>query len=185
MSLIDKYLEALQTGESIFPVDQFATNNNPIDSSPKQPVDVTGRNKRKHRIKNIFPENTPPHKRRVMVDFDGTIHKYSRGWDDDNPYPYDPPFEKARESISFLKSLGFEVVIFTARLSEQENGDVENQTRMLEDWLEKYDIPYDRMTAEKLAGEFYIDDNGLRIENGDWDTVIEFIKDRMGLSEEF
>ena len=183
MSILDTYLEKLQTDESIFPMDQYASKgNNPVDSSPIEPVDKTGRNKRKHKIKNLFPENAPPHKRRVMVDFDGTIHKYSKRWHDGTPY--DPPFEKARESIMFLKSLGFEIVIFTARLSE-ENGDVAGQTKMLEEWLEKYDIPYDRMTAEKLAAEFYIDDKVVRIENGDWDTVIEFIKDRMGLSEEF
>jgi len=121
-----------------------------------------------------------------MVDFDETIHQYSMGWYDGTPY--DPPFDEARDAILFFKSLGFEVVIFTARLSsEGANGKdgSTNQRKMLIDWFDKYKIPYDKMTSEKLPAEFYIDDRSVRIENGDWNAVINFIKDRMGLSEEF
>jgi len=182
MRIVDSYLEKLHADESVFPMDQFATRNTPISSSPTNPEDVTGKIKKKEHFKNIFPENAPIHKKRVMVDFDGTIHKYSKRWMDGTPY--DPPFEKARESIKILKSFGFEVVIFTARLSS-EQGDEENQRRMLEEWFNKYDIPFDRMTSDKLPAEFYIDDKAIRIENGDWDTVINLVKEMMGLSEEF
>jgi len=62
MSLLDSYLQKMQTDESIFPIDQYATNNNAIDSSPRQPVDKSN-NKKKRHLKNIFPENTPPHEK--------------------------------------------------------------------------------------------------------------------------
>ena len=180
---LDSYLETIQADESIFPMDQFSTNDNPVASSPKQPEDTAGNKvKKKERFRNIFPENTPIHKKRVMIDFDGTIHKYSKRWHDGTPY--DSPFEGTREAIQFLKSLGFEVVIFTARLSS-ETGDRANQRRMLEAWFEEYDIPYDFMTADKLPAEFYIDERAIRIENGDWDRVTNLVKETMGLSEEF
>lgn len=181
MSILDSYLQKLQKDESIFPMDQFATKNQPLDSSPKDPVDK--KDKKKRHLKNIFPENAPPHKKRAMIDFDETIHKYSKRWHDGTPY--DPPFEGARDAVQFLKSIGFEIVIFTARLSSEGSSDSNEQKRMLEEWFDKYDIPYDKMTAEKLPAEFYIDDRAIRIENGNWDLVIQLIKDRMGLSEEF
>jgi phosphoglycolate phosphatase-like HAD superfamily hydrolase len=182
MITLDAYLEKIQTDESIFPMDQFSTNDNPVASSPKEPEDKSGKIKKKEHFRNIFPENTPIHKRRVMVDFDRTIHKYSRSWEDGTPY--DPPFPYARDSINILKSMGFEIVIFTARLSSETN-DADKQRSMLEDWFREYDIYYDRMTAEKLPAEFYIDDKALRIEDGNWGSVINSVKEIMGLSEEF
>lgn len=177
---LDKYLEAIQTDESIFPVDQFSTKNSPPSSSSGAPIDSA--KKRKHKIKNIFPENTQPHKKRIMIDFDATIHQYSKRWHDGTPY--DPPFEGSRDALRFLKSIGFEIVIFSTRFSEKENKDSENQKSMVAEWMSEYDIPYDRMTAEKLAAEFYVDDRAVRIENGNWDPVISFIKGKLGLLEE-
>lgn len=177
---LEQYLEAIQTDESIFPIDQFATKNSPLDSSQVAPIDSP--NKRKHKIKNIFPENTQPHHKRIMVDFDATIHQYTKRWNDGTPY--DPPFEGAREAIKYLKSLGFEVVIFSTRFSPNENDDAENQKVMVAEWMDEYDIPFDRMTSDKLAAEFYVDDRAVRIENGNWDPVISFIKGKLGLLEE-
>jgi hypothetical protein len=186
-SILDNYLKRIQQDESIFPVDQFATKNTPIDSSPMAPVDNP--KKRKHKIGNIYPEQAVseqemPHRKRCMVDFDGTIHKYSEGWKDGTPY--DPPFPGTREAIELLKEMGFEIVIYTARLSEEnakmQGGSddvIEEQTKLLEDWFEKYQIPYDRMTADKEPAAFYIDDKAVRIVDGNWDDVIRFIRKEM------
>lgn len=185
-SKLSYYLARIQRGESVFPMDQFATKNKPIDSSPVAPVDNP--KKKKHHIGNIYPEQKiteqRSHRERCMVDFDGTIHKYSEGWKDGTPY--DPPFPGAREAIEKLKEMGFEIVIYTARLSEEnakmQGGSddvVEEQTRLLEDWLEKYQIPYDRMTADKEPAAFYIDDKAVRIEDGNWKEVIQFIRKEM------
>ncbi len=178
---LDKYLEVIQADESIFPMDQFATKKSPIDSSQVAPIDSS--DKRKHKIKNIFPENAAPYKRRIMVDFDRTIHEFSQGWVQDEPY--DPPFPEAKHALETLKNFGFEVIIFTTRLSETNardmGADVAYQRKLLKDYFEKYQLPYDFITAEKIAAEFYIDDHAVRIENGDWTSVLNFIKSKMDI----
>jgi hypothetical protein len=40
-------------------------------------------------------------------------------------------------------------------------------------------IYFDRITSEKLAADFYIDDKAINIENGDWYTVLNVIKKRI------
>lgn len=179
---LDAYLERLQADESVFPVDQFATKNSSIDSSQVAPIDSP--NKKKHKIKNIFPENIQLAncKKRAMVDLDRTIHKYSKSFHDGRIY--DPPFEGAKEALEWLRSKGFQIIIFTTRASKQNaiemGGDHIEQIRIITEWLIRYDIPFDGITAEKIAAEFYIDDRAIHIPNGNWDVVIETIKERLG-----
>jgi hypothetical protein len=99
----------------------------------------------------------------VMIDFDGVIHKYSRGWQ--KGILYDGPVEGAKEALRLLKEeLNYKIVIFTARLIK----DVENlQRAAVEAWLKQYEIPYDAITCEKLPAIIYIDDRGFRFE-GTW-----------------
>ncbi len=180
---LDAYLERLQADESVFPVDQFATKNSSIDSSQVAPIDSP--NKKKHKIKNIFPENIQLAncKKRAMVDLDRTIHKYSKSFHDGRIY--DPPFEGAKEALEWLRSKGFQIIIFTTRASKQNaiemGGDHIEQIRIITEWLIRYDIPFDGITAEKIAAEFYIDDRAIHIPNGNWDVVIETIKERLSL----
>mgnify|MGYP003657985253 FL=1 len=47
----------------------------------------------------------------IAIDFDGVIHKYSKGWQG-LQNAYDPPNDGAVESIKRLKELGFRLVIF-------------------------------------------------------------------------
>ena len=143
-----------QNKESIFPMDSF--------SKPKV-------------LRIVQPENYhQEEKKRVLIDFDRTIHRYSKSWQ--NGDIYDPPFSGAKEAINYLKDLGYEIVIFTTRASESENGDHKTQIKNISSWLQKHDIYFDRITAEKLNADFYIDDKAIRIENGDWDSVLYTIK---------
>jgi len=142
-----------QNKESIFPMDSF--------SKPK--------------LRVVYPENyKQEEQKRVLIDFDRTIHRYSKSWQDGSIY--DPPFNGAKEAINYLKDLGYEIVIFTTRASESENEDHELQIKNIGSWLQKNDIHFDRITAEKLNADFYIDDKAVRIENGDWDSVLYTIK---------
>ncbi len=180
---LDAYLEKLQADESVFPVDQFATRNSPIDGSQVAPIDSP--KKRKHKIKNIFPESLElaHYKERAMVDLDRTIHRYSKSYHDGTIY--DPPFEGAKNALEWIRSQGFQIIIFTTRASKQNaaemGGDHIEQIRIITEWLTKYDIPFDGITAEKIAAEFYIDDRAIHILNGNWNVVIETIKKRLGL----
>ena len=120
-------------------------------------------------------------KRRVMIDLDGTINKYSDGYR--NGELYDDPFEYAKESIDWLKNQGYEIVIFTSRLSignaKEFGDDLEKQKKNITAWLKKYDIYFDRLTGDKLAADFYIDDKAIHIKDGNWDDVLHTIQDRL------
>jgi len=146
-----------------------------IDSFPKP--------RKRKVIRTIYPENKDERlKRRVMIDLDGTIHKYSKGYEDGSIY--DDPFKGAKEVINFLKNHGYEIVIFTTRASKQNADEMGGpnyleQIKKVGEWLQKHDIYFDRITAEKLAADFYIDDKAIHIPNGDWKVVFNVIKKRI------
>lgn len=148
------------------------------------PMDSPGFTKKKRKvIYTVYPENKLEigMPKRAMIDLDGTIHKYSKGWFDGSIY--DDPFDGARNVINWLKDNGYEIVIFTTRASKEnalEHGeDVSKEIHKVANWLMANDIYYDRITAEKLAADFYIDDRAINIENGDWYTVLNVIKKRI------
>lgn len=178
---LKRYLEKLQADESIFPMDSFdGPKGGPYDTD-----EYPDRNRKPKKLIRTLYSEQKAYLRRVMVDLDRTIHKYSKSWH--NGSIYDPPFEGAKETLEWLKSLGFEIVIFTSRASEENaremgDQDVKKQIAMVEAWLNKYDIPYDRITAEKLAALFYIDDRAIHIPNGDWDYVKSIIEKRLSSS---
>jgi hypothetical protein len=114
--------------------------------------------------------------KRLLVDFDKTIHKYSKGLMDGSVY--DGPIDGARESLQQLMDEGYEVCIFTARICrENRKSDQEwkDQIRMVKDFLEKYDIPYNRLTDKKLAATAIIDDRAVHF-TGNWDQALQDLK---------
>jgi hypothetical protein len=143
--LIDKYLKWLyeheDVEESIFAMDSVHTGKGPLRVGyPNESNDID--------------------EDRILIDFDGVIHKYSEGWKDGSIY--DEPIEGCREFINKLKNSGYTVIIFTARLSHTNDSD--EQESMIKNWLSKYDIKVDGITCQKLPAEIYIDDRGLRFE---------------------
>jgi FMN phosphatase YigB (HAD superfamily) len=138
--------------------------------------------KKRKILRTIYPENKDERmKKRAMIDLDGTIHKYSKGYADGTIY--DDPFEGAKEVIDYLKNNGYEIVIFTTRASKQNanelGGNHLDQIKKIEEWLKKNNIYFDKITAEKLAADFYIDDKAINISNGDWKVVLNVIKKRI------
>jgi hypothetical protein len=164
---IEDYLNYLQnSSESIFPMDSFVRSRSRVIR------------------KSIYPriqEQKGEGIMRVLIDFDGPIHKYSKGFQDGTIY--DEPTDGCKEFIDWLKNLGYEIVIFTSRASEtsaMEFGqDVKEEVRKIEDWLKGHNIYYDLITAEKLAADFYIDDRGIHFDN--WGNVRKEIEKRMNL----
>ena len=116
-----------------------------------------------------------------MIDLDKTIHKYSKGYGDGTIY--DEPFKDARKAINWLKDQGYEIVIFSTRASpsnaEEMGGDYKKEIGNIESWLKNHDIYFDRVTADKIAADFYIDDKAIPIHNGNWDAVLKVVKKRM------
>lgn len=115
----------------------------------------------------------------VVVDFDGTICP--------NMFPdFPPPFPDAKASLETLKRMGFEIIIHTTRTASYwlyyadlpEVPRLEKQIEKLKEYLDKYEIPYDNIwLQDKPLFKYYIDDNAIRIENGNWAKVINFIKE--------
>ncbi len=166
---IEGYLDYLQKSESIFPMDSF--------SSPRKKVIrkyIYPKKLREQRQSRKIP-------RRALVDFDGPIHRYSKGPLDGRLY--DIPSEGVKEAIDWLKKQGFEIVIFTSRASatsaKEFGDDVNKQIVNVKEYLKKHKIHYDLITAEKLAADFYIDD--LAIPFGNWGSVMKEVKKRMNL----
>ncbi len=103
------------------------------------------------------------------MDFDGVIHKYSKGWLDGSIY--DEPMEGAKEQLAKIVKKGFRVVIMTTRLNHIENGqaEAEKQRKMMIEWFDKYGfeegVHYHELTALKPQAGIYIDDRGMRFTN--------------------
>lgn len=92
-------------------------------------------------------------KKTIAVDFDGVIHKYSKGWH--NGSVYDDPVEGAKDAINDLVFEGYEVVIYSARPNQQE----------MREWLMKHDFPRLEIVKEKPKAMAYVDDRGIRFTN--------------------
>lgn len=85
----------------------------------------------------------------IVFDFDGVIHKYSKGWQDGNIY--DEPVPGIRELIEELRK-EYKVVIVSSRIENQE------QFQKMFDWLKKYSIKVDDITNKKIPALVYVDD---------------------------
>lgn len=106
--------------------------------------------------------------KRLLIDFDGVIHSYHEGYKDGSIYGY--LLEGAKETIDEL-SKTHQIVIFTSRVSQSQNEESLNQIKKdIEDWLNKHEIYFDFITADKLAAVAYIDDNAIRFENN-WSEI--------------
>lgn len=90
---------------------------------------------------------------RVLVDFDGVIHRYSQGWADGSAY--DEPVPGAAEALADLEETGYEIVVFSTRDGAQ-----------IRDWLVRYGFPAWRVTRVKEPAVCQIDDRAIRF--SDW-----------------
>jgi phosphoheptose isomerase len=98
----------------------------------------------------------------IAVDFDGVIHKNSKGYHDGTIY--DEPLEGSREALEKL-SKDYDIVIFTAK-AKPDRGLVNGKTgtQLVWEWLEEHDMAQfvTKVTAEKPRAVQYIDDKGIK-----------------------
>lgn len=118
--------------------------------------------------------HSPDAKGVLCVDFDATI------------VPWGPLFNPkaealpgAVEAIRELHGSGWKIVIFTSRMSQswhQSSGERANeQYAYVSSTLIRLGIPYDKITAEKVPAEAYIDDRAIEFTGDNWPQIAERI----------
>lgn len=91
---------------------------------------------------------------RICIDFDGVIHRYSKGWNGGEIY--DRPMPGAKVAIRRLMKQ-FTVIILTAR-----EADTHHKVRA---WLKKWGFPKIKVTNIKPPAIAYIDDRAIHFDS--------------------
>ena len=111
----------------------------------------------------------------LAIDFDGVIHKNSKGFYDGTIY--DEPIEGSRESLEML-SQKYTIILCTCK-AKPDRGLVNGKTgtEMVWEWLKKHEMDQfvTKVTSEKPRAVAYIDEKGLRFE--DWKSCLEQMKE--------
>lgn len=114
-------------------------------------------------------------KKIIALDFDGVIHKNSKGFHDGTIY--DDPIEGSIESIRDLHKKGFKLIIFTCK-GRTDRPLIDNKTGidLIWEWLKKHNIEkcITDVVWEKPWALIYVDDKAYKFEN--WNETVQTIK---------
>lgn len=114
-----------------------------------------------------FQENL----QQIAIDFDGVIHKNSKGFHDGTVY--DEPIEGALDAMKAI-SEHCDIIIYTCK-AKPDRPLIEGKTgvELIWEWLNKYNIaPYIKeVTYEKPRAIAYIDDKAIKFEN--WNNTLK------------
>ena len=124
--------------------------------------------------KGIRKHSYPDELINIGIDFDGVIHKNSKGYHDGTIY--DEPLQGVEEALKTL-SEQYTLILFTTK-AKPDRGLINGRTtiELMWEWLEKYNLSQyiSKVTSEKPRAVVYIDDKGIRFEN--WNDCIEDLK---------
>ncbi len=102
----------------------------------------------------------------IVFDIDGTICEIRKS---DQSYSDVKPIDAIVEKIRKLKKDGYWIILNTARQMRTYEGNVgeivKNQAKILIDWLDQNDIPYDELHFGKPwcgSDGYYVDDKSIR-----------------------
>jgi hypothetical protein len=125
-------------------------------------------------MKNFLDLVNNQEKKVIAIDFDGVIHRNSKGFFDGTVYDF--PIDGSIDAIKFL-SKEYDIVIFSCKaLPDRPLIKEKRGVTLIKEWLDKYDILscVKDVTWQKPRAFLYIDDKGYRFEN--WQDTIGFIK---------
>jgi len=119
----------------------------------------------------IRKHSYPDEKINLGIDFDGVIHKCSKGYYDGTIY--DDPIEGSFEALQRL-SKDYTIIVNTCK-AKPDRGLVNGKTgtKLVWEWLEKHDMAsfVSKVTSEKPRARVYIDDKGVRFTG--WSDALE------------
>jgi hypothetical protein len=93
-------------------------------------------------------------KKTIVFDFDGVIHSYVSGWKGIDVIP-DAPNEDVIPAIEKLRADGYEVVVVSTRCADSAGKNA------IVEYLNKYGIVVDGISAEKPPALVYVDDRAV------------------------
>ena len=134
-----------------------------------QPEDIS------HYDSDVVPEirehSFSDETKNIALDFDGVIHKNSKGYHDGTIY--DEPVDGAKEALVQL-SKQYDVVLFTVK-AKPDRGLINGKsgTELVWDWLKDHgmDKYVTKVTSEKPRAVFYVDDKAVQFTT--WADVIK------------
>lgn len=101
-----------------------------------------------------------------IFDIDGTICPIKKN---NEKYEDLIPYKNIVEKIRYYKNKGARIVLYTSRNMNSYNGNIglinKYTAKILLEWLEKWDIPYDEIVYGKVwpgTKGFYVDDRTIR-----------------------
>lgn len=110
----------------------------------------------------IRKHSYPDEKINLGIDFDGVIHKCSKGYYDGTIY--DDPIDGSFEALQRLAK-DYTIIVNTCK-AKPDRGLVNGKTgtQLVWEWLEKHDMArfVSKVTSEKPRARVYIDDKGVR-----------------------
>ena len=123
----------------------------------------------------IRKHSYPDEKINIGIDFDGVIHKCSKGYYDGTIY--DDPIEGSYDALKKLAEK-YTVIVYTCK-ARADRGLVDEKTgtQLVWEWLEKHQMSQfvSKVTAEKPRAVAYIDDKAIQFKN--WDQAISLLSE--------
>ena len=114
--------------------------------------------------------------KQIAIDFDGVIHRCSKGYHDGTIY--DPPIEGSLESVKEIAKK-YTIVVYSAK-ARKDRPLVSGKTgvELIWEWLNKYGFSeyVEDVTAEKPRAVCYIDDRAVKFD--DWSQTMSLLKNK-------
>lgn len=119
----------------------------------------------------------------IVLDIDGTLCHFKKK---DEDYLDILPKQDVLDKMLEYRSQGFYIILFTARQMRTHEGNVgrinANTGKMLFEWLDKFNIPYDEIHFGKPwcgRNGFYVDDKAIRPDefvNLSYEEILALVK---------
>ena len=110
----------------------------------------------------------------IAVDFDGVIHKSSKGFHDGTIY--DEPVDGTKKGLEYL-SKSYKLVVYTCKANpDRPLINEKTGTELIWEWMEKYDLSkyVSDVVYGKPNAKYYIDDKAICFI--DWNQILKVVK---------